>query len=118
MSNIVVVLSVLMFDIMQYRTTTYSALAKSQQMPSQYGQQSGITRLGQSDNKGNEAVLLFLSRNEPRVMKLINSFLGMNDKQSLMFAVTEEKEDSDTDEQPDDITASLYVYIQYCVGVC
>lgn len=52
-------------------------------------------------------MLLRLSRNEPRIMKLINSFLNINDKQSLMFAVTEEKEDSSDEEQADDIAAAL-----------
>lgn len=37
-----------------------------------------------------ESKLLTIARNEPRILKHISTYLGMNDKQSLMFAVTEE----------------------------
>lgn len=37
-----------------------------------------------------ESKLLQIARNEPRILKMIVTYLGINDKQSLMFAVTEE----------------------------
>jgi hypothetical protein len=37
-----------------------------------------------------ESKLLQIARNEPRILKKIAAYLGINDKQSLMFAVTEE----------------------------
>lgn len=46
-----------------------------------------------------ESKLLIIAKNEPRILKHISSYLGMNDKQSLMLAVIEdhnptEKEDN------------------------
>ena len=42
-------------------------------------------------------------------MKLINSFLGMNDKQSLMFAVTEDRAESEqAEEETSDLAPSMY----------
>lgn len=45
-----------------------------------------------------ESKLLLISRNEPRILKHISTYLGMNDKQSLMFAVTEESSSVDKED--------------------
>jgi hypothetical protein len=37
-----------------------------------------------------ESPLVMIARHEPRILKKIATYLGINDKQALMFAVTEE----------------------------
>lgn len=56
-----------------------------------------------------ESKLLHIVRKEPRVLKLISSFLGKNDKQSLMFSITEES--SQTIDKDDNVLelSSMYV---------
>mmetsp|Transcript_20112 Transcript_20112/g.28913 ORF Transcript_20112/g.28913 Transcript_20112/m.28913 type:complete len:583 (+) Transcript_20112:66-1814(+) len=74
-----------------HRTSTYSALAKSQQpnvvpsVPEPPPQPTNHEGPSITDSK-----LVILSKEEPRILKYIASFLDMNDKQSLMFAVTED----------------------------
>ena len=45
-----------------------------------------------------ESKLLMIARTEPRILKHISTFLGMNDKQSLMFAVTEDNSSVDKED--------------------
>jgi hypothetical protein len=47
-----------------------------------------------------ESPLVMIARSEPRILKKIATYLGINDKQALMFAVTEENNSPEKEENP------------------